>query len=301
MRIQDFLARVTRQLPESLPRRAAMDLRLLRELFISRYQPLLDRHPWSFLHTWAAIQLPPQYATGTVSLTQGSATVTGVGTVWTATHVGYYLLVDGEVPLEVTAVASGTSATIEAPWGRANVSGVAYKFRPLVTGSGAAEIVSIPSIHWRDQSLVEKQLTFLDALDPDRSDTGDPVYYSTRGYTVAKGLRFEVWPYPTSGAMVRAFVLRRPTSSPGLADDLLFSNPHVLELGVRAAVFEYAYAETGQQQWLSLAVANNQQYERAVEEMIDEDRVASSWPQSTPEPDFDPSRLDPLRHDTWPL
>lgn len=290
-----------RQLPEGLPKRAASDLRLLREFFISRYQLLLARHPWSFLQTWYTIRLVPQYSTGTISLTQASAAVTGSGTSWTSALAFHHLLAASEVPIKVLSVASPTSLTIETAWGQSDQTNIAYKIRQLHLGSGGPEVGSLVAVWWKDRRLVEKTLTFLDSLDPSRVDTGNPVYYSTRGYDAGNGILFEVWPYPTSGGIVRFLALKRPTSPPAMGDEVLFPNEHILEVGVRALVFEYAFAETGQNQWLQLAVANGQQFEKAVGEMVDQDRVTSSWPQSTPDTEHDPSDLDPLTHDTMPL
>lgn len=300
MKVHDFLARVSKQLPADIPRRVTTDLRLLRDMFVARYQPLLASHPWSFLQFWTPIRLLPEYSTGTISLTQGSQAVTGSGTAWTSTHVGHYLLAAGEVPLKVTAVASGTSATIETPWGQSNQSGIAYKFRPIVTGSGSPEIVNLIALWWKDRRMTEKTLTFLDSIDPDRVDTGNPTLYSTRGFDATNGILFEIWPYPTSGGMVRALVLKRPTSPPALGDEVLFPNPFVLELGLLADAYSYAFAETGNDKWLNLSVAKGQAFEKAAVAMIEEDRVTTSWPQSTPDVEFDPTMLDPKSHDTLP-
>ena len=59
---------------------------------------------------WAA---DVEYTAGTVA-TNGTATITGTSTNWTATMVGRYIAIDGEaLPYKITAWASATSITIE--------------------------------------------------------------------------------------------------------------------------------------------------------------------------------------------
>lgn len=300
MLLQDFLGRIQRTLPEGIPRRAATDLRLLRDIFQSKYGSILDFHPWSFLHLWSAVRLPADYTTGTISLTQGSSTVTGVGTVWSSSHVGRYLLAGGEIPLKVTAVGGATSLTIETPWGQSSQTGISYRLRTLVLFTGIPEVHSIYRIWWRSRyhPLDEKTLDYIDSIDPGRMSSGDPILYSTRGFSATNGMMFEVWPYQVG--LVRVLSLRKPTF-PGMAEDVLFPNTSVLELAVKMGVFEYAFSETGTKQWLDMAEILGVQYKASLEALMEEDRVASSWPQSTPtaeEPN--PADLDPLTHDTMP-
>lgn len=293
------MGRIQRILPEGAPRRVAVDLRLLRDIFQSKYENILDLHPWSFLHVWAAVQVPADYATGTITLTQGSATVTGAGTAWTSSHVGLYLLAAGEVPLKVTAVASGTSLTIEAPWGQGAGTAIAYKLRKLDLSTGNAEAHSIYRVWWKTRPLGEKTLDFIDSYDPDRDSTGDPLIYATRGFSVTNGMMFEIHPYATG--MVRTLALRKP-ALPALDGEVVFPNIYVLELALKMGAFEYAYSETGARHWAEMSQLLGQEYSRSLIALIEEDRVASSWPQSVPnaeEPDV--SMLDPLTHDVMPL
>lgn len=69
-----------------------------------------------------------QYRTGTASVTNGSATVTGAGTAWLANiAAGNYFFVPGDVvAYEVASVDSDTEITLTAPYGGVTASGVAY-------------------------------------------------------------------------------------------------------------------------------------------------------------------------------
>lgn len=70
------------------------------------------------------------YATGTLSVSSGSASVTGSGTLWTNKLIGRYLYIDGETSAHtITAVGGNTSLTMGENSG-ANYSGVAYSIVP---------------------------------------------------------------------------------------------------------------------------------------------------------------------------
>lgn len=73
------------------------------------------------------LSLAVPYTTGTVSVSAGGTTVTGVGTTFTAAMDGRFIRFEGEAEqYEITAFGSTTSLTIEAYLGTANLSGVTY-------------------------------------------------------------------------------------------------------------------------------------------------------------------------------
>lgn len=88
------------------------------------------------VHAWAGSLKTAQYATGTVSVTQNSATVTGVGTLWNANADAGMILRVGAIGSEVgTAVVksvdSDTQITLRRPWVGANAAGAAYALDPI--------------------------------------------------------------------------------------------------------------------------------------------------------------------------
>ncbi|MEA1651847.1 hypothetical protein UAJ10_22885 [Nitrospirillum sp. BR 11164] len=70
-----------------------------------------------------------QYTTGTITLTNGSATVTGMGTVWLANLApGALLTVSEDDPVAVVAaVTADGSLTLETPWPGASYTNTAYE------------------------------------------------------------------------------------------------------------------------------------------------------------------------------
>ena len=84
-----------------------------------------------------------QYKTGTVSVTNGSAVVTGVGTSWLANvNVGDGFVVVGvPVPYTVAAISNNGQLSLSAPWAGTTVSGAQYAiFRDFTTLLGLPEL-----------------------------------------------------------------------------------------------------------------------------------------------------------------
>lgn len=293
MLLREFLTRVQRTLPESAVRRVATDLRLLRDLFNSVYQSILDVHPWSFLHLWKSVVVPQDYSDGTISLVSGSDLVAGSGTSWSSALAGRHLLT-GEVPLKVVEVVSPTSLRIESSWAGEDLTGISYRIRALELSLGMPEVHMIHRVWWRTgvTPLREATLDYIDSVDPTRRSVGAPVVYSTRGYDATVGMKFEIWPF--SPGFVRVMALRKPPAL-GMGDEIPFSNLYILELGVRGAVAGYLFEETGDQKWMNDKVVLMAEFDRRLSELIEQDRVASSWPQSTPL--VEDVVLDPRRYD----
>lgn len=85
---------------------------------------------WSFLETTKKINAIAPYSTGTVSVSHGSASVTGSGTVFPSDSVGAYIEFNGEDGwYEITVRGGDTSLTILDNYsntGGSNLSGVTY-------------------------------------------------------------------------------------------------------------------------------------------------------------------------------
>lgn len=79
---------------------------------------IYDRRTWFGLMIKGQVNSPQVYNTGTATVTNGSQTVTGIGTNWDATMVGRQFRVGYNTPIyTITDVNSATSLTLELPWG----------------------------------------------------------------------------------------------------------------------------------------------------------------------------------------
>lgn len=85
----------------------------------------------------AVLVTQPEFKTGTLTITQGSSTITGVGTAWDTNNTfgvknmragGKIRINGGPEVFEITAVASDTSATIDSLFTPADVAGANYLY-----------------------------------------------------------------------------------------------------------------------------------------------------------------------------
>lgn len=89
-------------------------------------QRIRDKGDWSFFHALGVINLEDAYSTGTIAVTNGSTTVTGTGTTFLSTHVGWKLRGDRGEEYVIAACVSGTELTLDAAWVGETESGLTY-------------------------------------------------------------------------------------------------------------------------------------------------------------------------------
>ena len=124
------------------------------------------------------------YATGTISTTQGSRTVTGSGTTWVDNMKVGYLSVDGRL-YRIDRVASGTSIILRAPFDRTALSAATYK---IVYPQYALPslMASLLAIVYEGKELLVSQKNQVDLIRTESvpeevylGDINDTTFYST--------------------------------------------------------------------------------------------------------------------------
>lgn len=182
-----------------------------------RYRKVCEKQIWSFKVGRSAFGTSDIYSTGTLTLTNGSATVTGSSTVWTAAMVGRQLKVNGFV-FNITAFGSTTSITIDQAWLGPTTALLTYSIvtayiTPSPTDFHAFYSVIDPSNSWK------LHLSFtaadLDRIDARRSSAGTPYIVANNTYNSSQVARYELWPHPTVQKMYTYSYERR---IPDLAD-----------------------------------------------------------------------------------
>lgn len=113
-------------------REAMRDLPGLQELeaktlYSQALRYLYGKHRWRFLLQNDIISTEAPYETGTVAVTNGSASVVGSGTTWSAAWANRRIVIDGQSQVYDLLVSSATAATLQA--------GGVNKLWPGVTGS----------------------------------------------------------------------------------------------------------------------------------------------------------------------
>jgi hypothetical protein len=154
-------------------------------------------HLWSWGYAQDQFVFPASYSTGTIALTNGSATVTGTGTTWTSSHEGLQFKTGSHV-FTVSTVASTTSLTLDRNWGLADNASTTYSiFKAYVTTP--ARFRGFRSVIDPDQGrqLVTNGFTMrdLDRIDPERTSSGDPSALVDFSYSSTGLPMFEVWPH----------------------------------------------------------------------------------------------------------
>lgn len=90
---------------------------LLTKMFNLRHQDFNNRFPWPWREKTTVIQSISNYKDGTVTVANGSRTVTGNGTVWTSAMEGRFFKLNREGEFyEILDVVSGTELTLKEPY-----------------------------------------------------------------------------------------------------------------------------------------------------------------------------------------
>lgn len=156
------------------------------------------------------------YTTGTVSVTQNSATVTGSGTTWnTLVDAGMIFALTSGRPYVVKSVDSTTQITLDRPFVEATASGQAYSLYPLYTLASPSTVYAVAASRlWRligDTAFASARndpTTFNEAEDFIRLPDGSQVIGGVE-------LRDELLLFATSGLHVLQNILLDPTDAAG--------------------------------------------------------------------------------------
>lgn len=92
-----------------------------------RYTEILDELPWKRLESEIVIQVPPSYAVGTVSVTQGSTALTGVGTTFTSAMTGRVIRIGADLQYYTFTYVSAATGTLDRGYEEPSVTGASYR------------------------------------------------------------------------------------------------------------------------------------------------------------------------------
>jgi hypothetical protein len=113
------------QIQQSVP---GLTLDKTDEFLTTRYAYVLDRTRWFWLEQRAYVetQAPYRSTTDTVNVTQGSASIVGVGTNWTSTLNGLKFQVNADGPFYVFMFVDATHATLDRVYEGSTNTGLGY-------------------------------------------------------------------------------------------------------------------------------------------------------------------------------
>lgn len=142
-------------------------------------QDFASRTDWHWLENREIIQTNLQKTAGTVSINNGSTSVTGVGTAFAATDVNSYIQFQNSTNWYViSAFSSATSITLEEPYTETTISGGTYKVNQVYYDFST----SVDRVLDIRQSSSPYKLTnmgyrTLDIYEPDMQTMGPPTAY----------------------------------------------------------------------------------------------------------------------------
>ena len=179
---------------------------------------------WNALKVTKSIYTTAPYSTGTVSI-DAAGTVTGVATVWTAAMVGMYMRVHyGNSLFTIATVTPPTTLTLSDWTGDVVAAGETYSI--------LRTIYAIPSDYklvWDvtyQTALTKKSQTYFNEIDPDRSSSGQPLWWSYAGQSSTGTLQIELYPVPDAVYPIKLYGKKKVsalalTDSPILPEDLV--------------------------------------------------------------------------------
>lgn len=230
----------------------------------------IESYAWSQLFTNIVITAQLAYSTGTITLTQGSATAVGNGTTFTSNMVNWFLWSGPTLTTPVIAsFVDATHLSLSTAWGPPTQTNVGYTFQPLYYDAFPLSIVyDIRQI----DDLVERSQAELNLKDPSRIATGGqpslewaPAPFKSTGFTVAPTdsghFQFELWPRPT---MSLPYIVSGKLDATALAmsspTDMPFIPSQVLEAKAMMYLCRSAFANNSNPKWLQLAQEYQKDY-----------------------------------------
>lgn len=185
---------------------------------------LYDRRNWYGLFVKGQIVTPGYYSTGTVSLTQGSNIVTGVGTAWTASLgglpiIGQQLRCGFTSPIYTITGVNLTSQTLtlELPWGLPSVTTGYFISQYYYTFPNIKYIYSVKNLQMMYRLLTNVPQSLIENWDPSRLQMMYPRVVATMPPDPSGNYQVELWPLPNSS---QAFPFLAYVQPPNLVKDL---------------------------------------------------------------------------------
>jgi hypothetical protein len=263
----------------------------IQTMAITRYEHLYNTNPWSRRKQEFLINLVGKVSSAGasvdgVTVTTGSATVTSVGTPFTAAMVGRQMHIGVEPQyFYINSFNSSSSIVLgdghgnAATWPRATAANVSWDVFQTIYGvpSDLDVMMSLGSNYpLREMDGGRDQL---DRLDPQRSSsTSDPTHWMYAGEDTNGVRLLELWPVPTISKVLRGQYLNEaPTITPST------------RIAISVAAFTYALAadcynmlhsKTGDEAYKNLAVFYEQKTTQVLRDVIPYEVSRLSPPQS---------------------
>ncbi len=220
----------------------------------SRHRGLLESYDWSRRKNDIIVNTAVDKDAGTVTLTSGSATVTGSGTAFAATDVGRSIQFADSI-YQVRTYSSATSITLGDANGTAvlfpgtTVAGQGYTIftQRYSLGTGIEQILVVKY----QNEITEVSEEWLDSVDPSREGAAsNPYHYARTSRGSTDDVRIELYPRPSSPISVNVKVELGHTDLSSTQTPIVPSGPVEWWAAVDACYF--LFAKTKDNAWLTL-------------------------------------------------
>jgi hypothetical protein len=198
----------------------AVDLELVRGWINEAYGDVLDHRGWKGLEVRAVLQTVSTYRTGTVTVTNGSAAVTGSGTTFTTAMTGRQFRVPGSYESYTFTYVSGTSGTLDRNFEGETAAGIAFEiFQTVYQLPARVKHIALmrnPRTNHPMQLMTEENL---DQASAARLTIGEPYFYSPATDTTDAATpiyhQVEIYPAPETAVGLNYTYVRLPIEFSG--------------------------------------------------------------------------------------
>lgn len=219
---------------------------MIREWINEAYRSIIGRRMWYGLMVRGQVVVPNVYSTGTVTVTQGSTDIVGVGTAWTNAMALQQLRVGFNTGFyNIKTVNSATDLTLDLPWGGPTQTSVGYSISQVWVTLGPNVKSILEMVNQRQGYRLYTQIpqTVLNKYDTWRTTTGWTFLCCPKEATVDGQPQFELYPAPTfqqafpflsyiqppdmvnDGDFPYPFFRPEALMNPAIANSLLFRGP----------------------------------------------------------------------------
>jgi len=213
MTVDEIFTTVQEKLPKNTPARGVVQA--INEIV----EDIQGEGPWTFWQKKADLTLIAEYNTGTVSVTQGGTTVTGVGTTFTSGMAGRKFQ---SATSEVYTIATFTDTThveLDTAWVSDTISGETFS---IYQDTYVLPDDTLRAIAFWDETI-QRVVEF---LPPTTIKTLDVLFNTTGllgklvgqwGYNSSNKPQVVFFPRPTTAAKIPIYYYKRPTAVSGPA------------------------------------------------------------------------------------
>lgn len=214
-----------------------VDLDVLDGWLQDRYRQVLQRVSWQRLEMRSLVSLVAEYATGTVTVTNGSTAITGSGTTWAATMNGRLIRIGADQEWYEFTYVSGTAGTLDREYVGASAAGASYRINKSVYALDT-DVRDVQRVGLLDpETPLSRQTTKeIDRADLNRNTYGTPQAWALYMDQVSSpAVQIEVWPVPVLAGTLLVSYLYDPAVPTSASTELLpWVNVAALKAGVGA-------------------------------------------------------------------